>query len=70
MKELIRLDALIAMRDVDVRARPRLVVSILLREKYMLIHYLVKMRAKIPFFFSLNVSFCQMLSLKVNNDVI
>ena len=53
-KNIIRLDALVSMRDV---------VSILLEEKHILIHCLVKMRAKIPLF-SLNVRFCQMPPLK------
>ena len=53
-KNIIRLDALVSMRDV---------VSILLEEKHILIHCLVKMRAKIPLF-SLNVRFCRMPPLK------
>ena len=66
MKKIIRLDALVSMRA---RAIPCHVVSILLGEKYILIHCLVKKRAKYHFF-SLNITFFRMSPLKVNHDVI
>ena len=47
---------------------PRHVVSILVGEKYILIHCLVKMLAKIPLF-SLNVSFSRKSLLEDKNDV-
>ena len=68
MKKLIILDALVSMRDMSVRAIPRQVVSILLREKSILIDCVVKCKQKT--LFSLNVSFCWMSPLQVNNDVI
>ena len=70
MKEIIKLDALVAMRDMNVRARsPATWSASCWEKKYILIHCLVKKRAIIPFF-SLNVSFCRMASPKVNHDVI
>ena len=68
MKKIFRLDALVSMRE-RARAIPRLVVSILLGEIYILTHYLVKMLAKYCYF-SLNVSFCRMPPRKVNHDII
>ena len=74
-KKIIRLDALVSMRDISVRAPPppppppRHVVSILLGEKHILIHCLVKCEPKYRFFFS-NVSFGQISPLKDNHDVI
>ena len=68
-KKIIRLDALVSMRNMSMRAIPRHVVSILLGEKYILIHCLLKMREKI-LLFSLYVSFFRTSPLKVNHDVI
>ena len=69
MKEIIRLDALVAIRDMNVRAIPRHVVSILLAEKIFFDPLFSENASKnTAFFFKCLI--CRMKSPKVNNDVI
>ena len=66
MKELIRLDALVAMRDMNVRARSPATWSASCLKKIYFDPLFSENASKIPLF-SLNVSFCRMSPLKVNN---
>ena len=69
MKKIIRLDALVSIRDMSVRGDPPPRGQHPAGRKIILTHCLVKMRAKI-LIFSLNVSFCRTPPLKVNHEVI